>query len=137
MAMTVKQVASGIGKALTTENTVAGGGGLSALLVRRKMTGAGAALVMGGIGAVNLGNEGLKAHNRASLGRISYNHMHSLIAPHDTGVVPAMRRISGNHPGAFSELADDVLASPGLMGRIDDHGANPALISALYNMGGR
>jgi len=140
MAMTMKQVADGVigvGKALTVENTVAGGGGLSALLVRRKMTGTGAALVFGGMGAFNLANEGLKGHNRASLGKVSASYMHSTIAPHGTGAGQAIRRISGGNPVAFSELADDVVASPGIMGKIDDYGANSALISALYNMGGR
>ena len=37
-----------IGKALTTENNIADGGGLSSLIIRRKVNGAGAALILGG-----------------------------------------------------------------------------------------
>ena len=48
-----------------------------------------------------------------------------------------MHRVSGGNPGIFSDFAEEVVSSPGVTGKIDDYGATPELISALYNMGGR
>lgn len=138
----VKKALKGIGKALTTENKVfnADGwhGGLSALLVPRQVNGAGAALIIGGGAALSLGSAGLQSRNKAKLGRVSYSDgMSRMTNSFTTGAVPAMKRASGGNYAAFADMAEEVVASPGIGGMIDDYGASPAFISALYNMGGR
>lgn len=127
-----------IGKALTNPNTIENGGGLSSLIVRRRVNTAGGLTAVGIVGGITLASEGLKGHNRAKLGRVSYGdgpaRMTNSFA---SGVVPAMKRASGGNYGAFSDMAEEIVASPGITGAIDDYGASPELISALYNMGGR
>lgn len=138
----VKKALKGIGKALTTENKVFNSdgwhGGLSALLVPRQVNGAGAALIVGGGAALSFGSAGLQSRNRAKLGRVSYSDgMARMTKSFTTGVVPAMKQASGGNYAVFADMAEEVVAGKGLDGMIDDYGASPALISALYNMGGR
>ena len=52
----------------------------------------------------------------------------------NTGSVSAMHKASKGNYAAFSDMAEEVVNHTGLS--IDDYGASPALISALYNMGG-
>lgn len=125
-------------KALTVENTIKNDGGLSSLLVPRQVNGAGAALIVGGGMALSMGSEGIKSRNRASLGRVSYsNGLARMTSSFTSGGPEAMHRVSGGNSAIFSDLAEESLASPGLIGKIDDYGATPELVSALYNMGGR
>lgn len=139
MAVTNKvlQGFKNVGKALTQPNTIEKGGGLSSLLIRRRVNMAGGLTIAGTVGAVSLANEGFKGRNQAKLGRVSYGDgMARMTSSFTSGVVPAMHRASGGNYGAFADMAEEVVTSKGL-GRIDDYGASPALISALYNMGGR
>ena len=123
-----------LGKTFTNPNNIANGGGLSSLLVRRRANTAGGLAIAGTLGAVTLANEGFKGRNRATLGKISYdNGMARMTKSFTTGAVPAMKQISGGNYEVFSDMAQDVVAAPFAL---DDYGASPALISALYNMGG-
>lgn len=141
MKALTKRVLSGlgkVGKALTQENTIKNDGGLSSLLVPRQVNGAGAALIVGGSLAFTAGSKGLESRNRAKLGRISYsNGLARMTNSFTSGGVEAMHRVSGGNPAIFSDLAEESLSSGGIAGRIEDYGATPELISALYNMGGR
>jgi hypothetical protein len=47
-----------------------------------------------------------------------------------------MHRASRGNPAVFSDMAEEVLKSDNLMGKIETYGATPELISALYGMGG-
>ena len=123
-----------IGKALTQENPISDGG-LSALLIPRQVNGLGAAVIVGGGMALSITDQGTKSMNKAKLGRVSYSEgMARMTNSFTTGVVPAMKRASGGNYEIFSDMAEEVVTNPL---NIDDYGASPALISALYNMGGR
>lgn len=91
--------------------------------------------IAGPIG-INLGKGMIAAHNKGITGRVSYQPgMARLVSDNvNTGVVPAMKRASQGNYGKFSALANNVLTRG--IGIIDDYGATPAMISALYNMGG-
>jgi hypothetical protein len=132
----VKKVLKGLGKALTQENPISDGG-VSSLLIPRQVNGVGAALVIGGSMAINAGSEGLKSRNRARIGRVSYSDgMARMTNSFTSGGVKAMHNLSKGDSAIFSDLAEEAIASPGIAGKINDYGATPALISALYNMGG-
>lgn len=138
MAKKILQGAKTVGKALTKPNTIENGGGLSSLIVRRRVNTAGGLTIVGTVGAFSLANEGFKGHNRAKLGKISYDDgMARMTNSFTSGAVPAMKKASGGNYEAFSDMAEEVVATPGPLGRLDDYGASPALISALYGMGGR
>lgn len=129
------QGAKSIVKALTKPNTIENGGGLSSLLIRRRVNTAGGLTVIGAVGAATLANEGIKGRNRAVLGRVSYSDgMARMTNSFTTGAVPAMMKASGGNYEVFSDMAEEVVKAPFAL---DDYGASPALISALYNMGGR
>jgi hypothetical protein len=53
-----------------------------------------------------------------------------------TGVVPAMKRASGGNYAAFSDMAEEVLLHNTAASKIENYGATPELVSALYHMGG-
>ena len=134
MAISMKTLKE-VGEALTKPNTIENGGGLSSLLIRRRLNATGGMAVVGTVGAVTLASEGIKGHNRATLGRVSYGEgMARMTNSFTTGVVPAMKRASGGNYEVFSDMAEEVVTHPM---SLDDYGASPALISALYNMGGR
>lgn len=125
-----------IGKALTQDNPI-DDGGISSLLIPRQINGAGAALIIGGGVMFNAGSEGLKSRNRARLGSVSYSDgMARMTNSFTSGGVKAMHNLSKGDSAIFSDLAEEAVASPGIAGKINDYGATPALISALYNMGG-
>lgn len=70
-----------------------------------------------------------------SVGRVTYaNGASKMTNSFTTGVVDAMQEASRGNFEIFSDMADDVLSSPNLISKIDDLGANPKMISALYNM---
>lgn len=141
MALTmkaIKTVGSAINKHLLTENTIANGGGFSSLLVPRKVNGRGALLATAGMFAISAGDTGLQARNRSKAGYISYGDgMARMTDSYTSGVIPAMKRQSGGNYGIFADMAEEVVSTPGIRGAIDDYGVTPAMISALYNMGGR
>ena len=132
-----------IGKALFTENTIknaAGNseGGLSALLVHKKFTGLGAAVALGTVGAVSTGDMMIKGHNKAKLGRISYGGGPArMTSSFTSGAVEAMNKASNGNYAVFSDIASDVMKNNSISGAIEDYGATPELVSALYGMGGR
>ena len=130
-------MASKVLNAVTEPNTIANGGGLSSYLVPRRFTGPSTLAIVGGIGAFNMAKEGLKSHNNAKLGRVSTNGLARMTNNYGSGVAKTMKRASYGNYEAFSDMAEEVVASPGIIPRIEDYGANPALISALYHMGGR
>lgn len=110
--------------------------GLTGLLVPYKFSGLGlgvavAAPIVGSIGATISA-----ASNRAAVGRVTYTpSMARMVGGTNTGAVEAMKRASGGNYGVFSEMAEKVVSRGGISSFVDDYGANPAMISALYNMG--
>lgn len=133
-----KKVLKEVGEVLTKPNTIQNGGGLSSLIVRRRVTAAGGLTAVGVVGAATLANEGFKGHNRAKLGRIAYGGGPARMTKSFTsGAVEAMHRASNGNYAAFSDMAEEVVTNQTLGGVIENYGATPELISALYNMGGR
>lgn len=132
----VTKTLKGLGKALTTPNTIENGG-LSALLVPRKVNAAGAALIVGGGYFFNAGREGIKGRNKAALGSVTYvGGPARMTQSFVSGGVQAMHDASGGNYAAFSDMAEEVMAGATVRGKIESYGATPELISALYNMGG-
>ena len=133
-----KKVLKGIGKALTTENTIANDGGWSSLLIPRQVNAAGAGLIVAGTMGASLASEGMKSRNKNLMGRISYDSgLARMTNSFSSGAPEAMRRASGGNYEVFSDLAEEVVTSSSLSGKLETYGATPELISALYNMGGR
>lgn len=131
-------IAKKILNATTEPNTIATGGGLSSFLVPRRFNAPSAIAIMGGIGAFNMAKEGLKSHNRAKLGRVSYGDgLARMTDNFGSGVAKVAKRASYGNYNAFSDMTEEVVSSPGIVPKIEDYGANPAFISALYHMGGR
>lgn len=113
------------------------GGGLSAAIIPKQINFKGF-MTLSAVGAVvGIAKESLAAHNRITMGSVRYQDgLDCMTSSFTSGAVPAMMRGSKGDYQAFAGMAKKVVSSPGL-GRIDDFGANPAMISALYNMGGR
>ena len=133
-----KKILKGIGNVLTEPNTVKNGGGWSSYLIPRRFTGVGAAVAVGGIGAAGMAHEGFKSHNKASLGRISYDAgLARMTGSYNSGVVQTMKRTSGGNYAVFSDMAKQTVSGPDAGGSLETYGATPELISALYHMGGR
>lgn len=121
----------------TKPNIMSEGGGLSALIVRRKVNAKGAAVIIGGATAISMGKEGLQAHNRAKVGRIMYGDgPQRMTNSFTSGGIEAMHRASGGNYEAFSDMAEEVLQGRRINGAIDNYGVTPQMISSLYNMGG-
>lgn len=121
----------------TKPNIMAEGGGLSSLIVRRRVNAKGAALVIGGAAVISAGNEGIKGHNAAKLGRITYGAgQQRMTNSFTSGAVQAMQRASGGNYAAFSDMAEEVVQSRSIIGIVEDYGATPNMIASLYNMGG-
>lgn len=134
----IKKTLKGLGKVLTQKNSFNNDGGLSSLVIPRQVNGAGAALVIGGGAAIGVANEGFKSHNRAKLGRVRYgNGPARMTSSYTSGAVQAMRRASNGNYAAFADMAEEVVGNASIGGVIENYGATPELISALYNMGGR
>ena len=109
-------------------------GGLSSLFIRRRFNAGGVIGITGIVGGVSLANEALKERNTAKLGRIYYDNGPARMTKSFTsGSVQAMKRIANGNHAVFSDMAKEVVSSA----PIDDYGASPALISAIYHMGGR
>ena len=139
--MEMKKLANGakkIFKSLTVENNISDGGGLSSLLIRRRVNGKGIAVIAGASTLLSLGDTGIKTRNKTKMGRVSYGDGPArMTSSFTTGAVDAMKRASGNNPQVFSEMAQDVVTGSGIGGKLETYGATPELISSLYNMGGR
>ena len=139
--MEMKKLANGakkIFKSLTVENNLKNDGGWSSLLVRRQVNGKGIAVIAGASTLLSLGDTGIKTRNKTKMGKVSYGDGPArMTSSFTTGAVDAMKRASGNNPQVFSEMAQDVVTSRGIGGKLETYGATPELISSLYNMGGR
>ncbi len=140
MAGLTKKALSGLwsaGKNLTKPNNMSNGGGLSSIFVPRKVNFGGGMAAVGVVGGASLISNGATGNSKARMGAISYGDgMARMTDSFTTGGVEAMRRASGGDYEAFSEMAGDALQSSTLAGQIDDFGANPGMIAALYGMGG-
>ena len=137
----MKKLANGakkIFKSLTVENNLKNDGGWSSLLMPRQVNGKGIAVIAGASTLLSLGDNGIKTRNKTKMGRVSYGDGPArMTSSFTTGAVDAMKRASGNNPQVFSEMAQDVVTSRGISGKLETYGATPELISSLYNMGGR
>ncbi len=113
------------------------GGGITSAIISKQINRRGAAIFGAGIALSGIAKSALEARNRRVMGYTTYQDgLARMTSSYTTGVVPAMKRASQGDYQAFAGLAEGVVRSPGLS-HIDDFGANPAMISALYNMGGR
>lgn len=106
----------------------------------KQLTGPATAAVLAGVGLVTAVPALVQARNVNTMGRISYGDGPArMTKSYTTGAVQAMKRASGGNYEVFSDMAKDVVKgnsiSP-ISHVLDDYGANPAMISALYNMGG-
>ena len=140
MAGMAKKILKGASEMFTSPNTIDRGGGLSSLIVRRKVNGAGLALIVGGGATLSIGNEGLKARNVNKMGKISYmDGPARMTKSYTSGAVPTMMKASNGNYEAFSDMAQEVVnGHNNLIGSVlDNYGANPAMIASLYRMGGR
>ena len=129
-----------VGKSLTTENTIAKGGGLSSVLIPRKVNAKGAAVLIGGAALIGTANEGLKARNVNKMGKITYaNGPARMTKSYTSGAVPAIMQASQGNYEIFSDMAEEVVNGHlNIAGSIlDDYGATPAMIASLYGMRGR
>lgn len=121
----------------TKPNVMSEGGGLSSLLIRRRVNAKGAAVIIGGATVISAGNEGFKSHNISKAGRITYGGgPQRMTNSFTSGAVPAMMRASGGNYAAFSDMAEEVVQSKSIAGAIDTYGVTPNMIASLYNMGG-
>lgn len=129
-----------VGKALTKENNIANGGGLSSLLMPRHLNLAGGIVVTTGVTALAVGNAGLKSHNVKKLGRVSYmDGPARMTKSYTTGAIPAMMNASGGNYEVFNDMAEEVVRGHNnpIGTVLDDYGANAEFVKAIYGMGGR
>ena len=124
----------------TSPNNIANGGGLSSLLIPRRVNAKVAAVLIGGAAVLTTGKEGLKARNVNKMGKISYmDGPARMTQSYTTGAVQAMMKASNGNYEAFSDMAEEVVnGHMNSIGAIlDDYGATPAMVASLYGMGGR
>ena len=140
MAGMTKKILKEAVEEFTSPNNIANKGGLSSLLIPRKVNAKGAALLIGGAAVLNTGKEGLKARNANKMGKISYmDGPARMTKSYTSGAIPAMMQASNGNYAAFSDMAEEVVSGHNnVFGSVlDDYGANPAMIASLYGMGGR
>lgn len=140
MAEMTKKILKEAVETFTSPNTIANGGGLSSLLIPRRVNAKGAAILIGGAAVLTTGKEGLKARNVNKMGKISYmDGPARMTQSYTTGAVQTMMKASNGNYKAFSDMAEEVVN--GHMNPIgavlDDYGATPAMVASLYGMGGR
>ena len=124
-------------KTFTKPNVMSEGGGLSSLLVRRRINAKGAAVIIGAGTVIAAGNEGFKSHNISKAGRITYGGgPQRMTNSFTSGAVQAMHQVSGGNYAAFSDMAEEVVENRSIAGAIDNYGVTPNMIASLYNMGG-
>ena len=101
----------------------------------RIFTPAGAALAIGGTMLATVGSEALDNHGKRVVGRVNYDIPARLTSDFTSGTVEALHRASGGNYEAFADMANEIVSSPNaIQGFLDDHGANPQFIRAMYNM---
>ena len=138
-----KKILGGIGKAAKgsfmalSESRTIEDGGLTALIVPRQLTPLGVGVFAAGSAVLSAGKVGIDAHSVTAVGTVKYDNMARMTSNFQTGAVPAMMQASGGNYTTFSNMAKNVVSRPGLINRINDNGANPKMISALYHMGGK
>ena len=95
-----------------------------------------AAAVIGGLMAVQVGDDMLKGRNKSKVGRVSYADGPARMTNSFTsGAVPAMIQGSGGDYEVFEDMAEETLQSDNVFGKVfDDYGANSEMIRSLYNM---
>lgn len=136
------KVLSGAGKVVwklgTKDNlTPATGGGLTSAVITKQINAFGYGVLGAGTALAGMAKAGLEARNRRLTGQVTYQDgLTRMAGSHTTGAVESMMRSSKGDFEAFSGMAEGVLKSTDL-GRLDDYGATPQMIAALYNMGGR
>lgn len=140
MAGMTKKILKEAVETFTSPNTIANGGGLSSLLIPRRVNAKGAAILIGGAAVLTTGKEGLKARNVNKMGKISYmDGPARMTQSYTTGAVQTMMKASNGNYEAFSDMAEEVVN--GHMNPIgavlDDYGATPAMVASLYGMRGR
>lgn len=140
MAGMTKKILKEAVETFTSPNTIANGGGLSSLLIPRRVNAKGAAILIGGAAVLTTGKESLKARNVNKMGKISYmDGPARMTQSYTTGAVQTMMKASNGNYEAFSDMAEEVVN--GHMNPIgavlDDYGATPAMVASLYGMGGR
>lgn len=105
-------------------------------ILTRKFKPGAIAGIAGIVGGATMINEGVKGHNTSKLGKVTYaNGPARMTSSFTTGSVEAMKKVSHGNYEIFSELANDTVKTRNIQG-LETYGANPALISSLYNMGG-
>ncbi len=113
------------------------GGGLTSAIIKRQVNALGFAGLTGAMTVGSLIKNGWEMNNRRTMGYTTFQDgLTRMTDSHGSDVIEVMKRSAQGDYGTFAELATPVMRSPGL-GRIDDFGANPALIASLYHMGGR
>lgn len=140
MAGMTKKILKEAVETFTSPNNIANGGGLSSLLIPRRVNAKGAAVLIGGAAVLTTGKEGLKARNVNKMGKISYmDGPARMTQSYTTGAVQAMMKASNGNYEAFSDMAEEVVnGHMNSIGAIlDDYGATPAMVASLYGMGGR
>ena len=140
MAGVTKKILKEAVETFTSPNNIANGGGLSSLLIPRRVNAKGAAVLIGGAAVLTTGKEGLKARNVNKMGKISYmDGPARMTQSYTTGAVQAMMKASNGNYEAFSDMAEEVVnGHMNSIGAIlDDYGATPAMVASLYGMGGR
>ena len=140
MAGMTKKILKEAVETFTSSNTIANGGGLSSLLIPRRVNAKGAAVLIGGAAVLTTGKEGLKTRNVNTTGKISYmDGPARMTQSYTTGAVQTMIKASNGNYEAFSDMSEEVVN--GHMNPIgavlDDYGATPAMVASLYGMGGR
>lgn len=135
---TIMKTLKEVGETFTKSNTIKNGGGVSSLLIPRQVNAAGGLAIVGIAGGITLTSEGIKGRNRATLGKIKYGDGPArMTSSYTSGAVQAMKRVSGGNYAAFSDMAEEVVTHGSIARQIENYGATPELISALYHMGGR
>lgn len=120
------------------ESRTVADGGITALLVPKQLSPKGLVLGTIGMGLVGIGKGMVDAASRKSYGRISYEGgMARMTGTFNSRAVESMMQGSGGNYSAFSDMAQHVVKRPGLINALNDNGATPQMIAALYHMGGR
>lgn len=133
-----KKILKGAWNATTMDNlTPETGGGLTSAVITKQVNGLGFGLLGLATAGFGIAKESFGAANRRKLGSITYQDgLTQMTNSFGSKAVPTMMKASKGDYQAFAGMAGNVVKSPGL-NKIDDFGATPAMIAALYNMGGR
>jgi len=111
------------------------GGGFSSLLMPRVLNKRG---VFGFLGVSTIASgidTAVKMANESKMGSVSYSDgMARMTKSFVTGAKKVMNETAQGNYGIFSDMAQEVVRSPGVGRILDDYGADANLISSLYGM---